>query len=66
MSDNMKSAESSPIPAPLKQWLDNAILAQMKSPQSATDFTLSQKTLIANTILYPLEEKTRKGKSTGV
>lgn len=59
----MKTAESSSIPAPLKQWLDSAILAQIKSPQSGTDFTLSKKALIANAILYPLEDKGRKTKS---
>jgi|JI10StandDraft_1071094.scaffolds.fasta_scaffold42167_6 hypothetical protein len=63
MSNDMKTAESSSIPAPLKQWLDNAILAQIQSPQTGADFTLSKKALIANTILYPLEEKSRKSKA---
>ncbi len=62
MNDTMKAAEASYIPAPLRDWLDHAIVAQMSDSETKAENTLKRRASIANAILYPLENTPRKSK----
>jgi hypothetical protein len=60
MTKIMKPLEASHIPAPLRDWLDHAILNEMTDTIAAAERTQARKTSIANAILYPLDNKRRK------
>ncbi len=62
MNDTMKAAEASYIPAPLRDWLDHAIITQMSESETKTENTLQRRASIANAILYPLENTPRRPK----
>jgi hypothetical protein len=62
MNDGIKTRDASPIPAPLRDWLDKAIIAQMSESQISAEDTLNRRTSIANAILYPLEKTSHKTK----
>lgn len=63
MNDTMKAGETSRIPTPLRDWLDNTILEQMSEAGMPGGDTALRKASIANAILYPLENKPRKTKN---
>ncbi|MBX3722122.1 MAG: hypothetical protein KF713_09810 [Turneriella sp.] len=62
MKAPMKSSDVSPIPAPLRDWLDHAILTQMNASANTVDNALARKVSIAHAILYPFEHKPEKRK----
>ncbi|MBN8222697.1 MAG: hypothetical protein J0L53_17405 [Spirochaetes bacterium] len=62
MPGKMQTTDACHIPAPLRDWLDHAILTQMNASANTVDNALARKVSIAHAILYPFEHKPEKRK----